>query len=242
MKICLAQIQPVKGDVEQNIHRHISFIERAVGIQAAAIFFPELSLTGYEPAIAKNLATTAHDKRFKMFQQCSEDHLITIAAGMPLLTNRGIQISMLIFQPKQKIETYAKQLLHPDEEPYFVSGDNQILINVGAVKIAPAICYESLQPQHAEKANLLGADLYVASVAKSTAGIAKGYQHYPQIAATYGMPVLMANCVGPCDNFISAGQSGVWSKQGALLGMLDEKQEGLMIFDTSTEEVSTHFL
>ncbi len=242
MKIFLAQIQPVKGDVEQNIARHISFIERAAAFQAAAIFFPELSLTGYEPGLAQELATTADDKRFAILQKWSDQHLIIIAAGIPLLTSKGIQISMLIFKPQQPVQTYAKQILHTDEAPYFVSGDNQILIRVGSLKIAPAICYESLQPGHAEKAKLLGADLYVASVAKSPAAVTKAYGHYPQIAATYGMPVLMANSVGPSDNFISAGQSGVWSKNGALLGQLNDTQEGLLRFDTSTEEVSAHFV
>lgn len=239
MKICLAQIQPVKGDVEQNILRHIDFIERAARLHAAAIFFPELSLTGYEPGLAKELATTANDKRFTILQQQSDELHITIAAGIPLLTNKGIQISMLIFQPTQPVQTYAKQILHSDEEPYFMNGDNQILIQVEGLKIAPAICFESLQPGHAEKASLLGADLYVTSVAKSSAGVTKAYRHYPQIAATYGMPVLMANSVGPCDNFIGAGQTGVWLKNGALSGYLSHTEEGLLVFDTSTGEVST---
>ena len=242
MKICLAQIKPVKGDVEQNILRHIYFIERAARLHAAAIFFPELSLTGYEPGLAKELATTANDKRLTILQQTSDELHITIAAGIPLLTTKGIQISMLIFQPTQPVKTYAKQILHRDEAAYFVSGDKQILIQVEGLKIAPAICYESLQPGHAERASLLGADLYVTTVAKSKAGVTKAYRHYTQIAATYGMPVLMANSVGPSDNFISAGQSGVWLKNGALTGHLNHTEEGLLLFDTSTEEVSAHLV
>ena len=61
--------------------------------------------------------------------------------------------------------------------------------------------------------------------------------HYPTIAKKYSMPVLMSNCVGFCDNFQSVGKSAVWTKQGILNGQLDDQSEGVLIFDTETEEV-----
>lgn len=240
MKICLAQIKPLKGDIEQNIANHIKFIDRAADLGASAIFFPELSLTGYEPALAKDLATTKDDTRFAIFQRFSDAKSMTIAVGIPLLANDGIQIGMIIFQPNQEVKTYSKQLLHHDEEPCFVRGKKQVIITINDLQIAPTICYESLQPEHAQKANDLGANLYVASVAKSTKGIEKAYRHYPQIAAQYAMPVLMANSVGHCDNFIAAGRSGVWSKNGTLLGQLDDRMEGLLLFETAVEKASAH--
>jgi predicted amidohydrolase len=58
-----------------------------------------------------------------------------------------------------------------------------------------------------------------------------------QIAKQYGMPVLMSNCVGFCDNFLSVGKSAVWTKEGELVGQLDDKTEGILLFDTETEEI-----
>jgi predicted amidohydrolase len=49
------------------------------------------------------------------------------------------------------------------------------------------------------------------------------------------MPVLMANCIGFCDNFLSVGKSAVWTKEGKLVGQLDDKMEGILFFDTETE-------
>jgi predicted amidohydrolase len=83
----------------------------------------------------------------------------------------------------------------------------------------------------------LGATIYVASVAKSAKGVEKAFAHYPVIAKQYAMPVLMANCVGFCDNFFSVGKSAVWTKEGKLVGELDDKREGILIFDTETEVV-----
>jgi hypothetical protein len=90
---------------------------------------------------------------------------------------------------------------------------------------------------HAENACKLGASIYLASVAKSQNGLNKGMLHYPQVAAKYTMPVLMANCVGFCDEFESAGGSAVWTSNGMLAGQLDNHSEGILIFDTETEEV-----
>ena len=239
MKICIAQTRPIKGDIDQNIASHIKFIERAADLHASAIFFPELSLTGYEPELAKALATTAADIRFKIFQQICNAKSITIGAGVPTSTRMGIHISMLIFQPGQPVQTYSKQLLHSDEYPYFVSGEKQVMITIGEKQIAPAICYESLQPIHAEKAIELGAKMYVASVAKTLEGVTKAYAYYSELASNYSMPVLMVNCVSACDTFESAGNSAVWSKDGILLAKLDNECEGILIFDTSTEQVMT---
>jgi predicted amidohydrolase len=47
----------------------------------------------------------------------------------------------------------------------------------------------------------------------------------------------MANSVGFCDNFLSVGQSSVWNKKGELVGQLDDKSEGVLVFDTETEEI-----
>ena len=130
-------------------------------------------------------------------------------------------------------------MLHSDELPYFVSGEKQVIITIEDLKIAPAICYESLQPIHAEKAIQQGAKMYVASVAKTLAGVTKAYPYYSELASNYSMPVLMVNCVGACDTFDSAGSSAVWLNNGSLLAKLDHENEGILIFDTSTQQVLT---
>jgi predicted amidohydrolase len=237
MKVCVAQIKPLKGDIIANIDKHLQLIKLAILHKANAVFFPELSITGYEPELAKKIATHVYDHRFDEFQNTCYANAISIGIGVPIPFSKGIQISMIIFELNKTRQVYSKQLLHSDELPYFVGGDKQVILTMHNKKIAPAICYESLQVEHAQKANALGAEIYVASVAKSQKGIDKAEKHYPTIAKQYAMPVLMANCVGPCDNFLSVGKSSVWNKDGLLLGQLNETEEGILIFDTETEQV-----
>lgn len=237
MKIAIAQTRPTKGNISANIEIHKELIALAISQKADTIFFPELSVTGYEPELANELATNHDDKTFNDFQEISNKNKITIGLGMPTKAVSGVKISMIIFQPDTVRQTYSKQQLHSDEFPFFINGEKQIIVTVKNKKIAPAICYESLQTDHSENANKLGAEIYLASVAKSQNGIDKAMTHYPSIAKKFSMPVLMANCVGFCDNFESVGQSSVWTKQGNLAGQLDKKSEGILIFDTETEEI-----
>ena len=51
------------------------------------------------------------------------------------------------------------------------------------------------------------------------------------------MTVLMASCVGSCDNFEAAGRSSVWNEAGVLLGQLNETSEGFLILDTKSREL-----
>lgn len=237
MKICVAQTKPIKGDVSANIKAHIKLIELALALNADAIFFPELSLTGYEPKLAKKLATNQNDSRLDIFQETSDKNNIIISFGLPTANESIIRISMVVFQPNKPRQTYSKQQLHSDEFPYFDNGDEQLIIKTNSINIAPAICYESLQQSHSEIAFKLGANVYLASVAKPESGVEKAFEYYPKVAKQYSMPVLMANCVGFCDNFLSVGQSAVWTKKGKLVGQLDDKTEGILQFDTETEEV-----
>lgn len=235
MKICVVQTKPVKGDIQRNIENHKKLIDLAVSNSADMVIFPELSLTGYEPTLAKELATHADDSRFDDFQKISNTRQITIGVGVPTKNGSGICISMVLFQPHQARQTYSKGYLHADEEPFFISGQNFPSIKINQANVALAICYELSVPEHAEKAFKSGAEMYIASVAKTLSGVDKAMNRLSDIARQYSMPVLMSNCIGPADDFESAGKTSAWNDQGLLLGQLDDSHEGIIIFDTETQ-------
>ncbi len=239
MKICVAQIKSLKGNIQENIKNHIEIIERAIKLGANLIIFPELSITSYEPSLAKELATNKEDTIFNPFQKLSNNNNITIGIGMPINSDDGVNISMLIFQPNKERITYSKQILHSDELPYFTSGTKQTYINIEENKIAVGICYETLQKEHFLKTQQKGADIYIASVAKSKKGIERAYKHFSGISNEFQTPILMSNSIGFCDNFLTVGKSAVWNKKGQLMAQLDTKNEGLIIYDIETEMVKT---
>jgi predicted amidohydrolase len=201
------------------------------------IIFPELSLTGYEPGLAKALATIQDDRLFDVFQKIFDSGKIIIGVGIPINTDGQICISMVIFHPFRAKQIYSKKYLHPDEEPFFVPGQNSSNLIEGKTRIALAICYELSIPGHVEAAVTNKAEIYIASVAKSVNGVEKAVNRLSEIAGKYSIPVLMSNCIGNCDGFESAGRTSVWYNNGELACQLDGTNEGILIFDTNTQEL-----
>ena len=237
MKICVAQTRPVKGDIQSNIDNHKKLIDLAIFYGADTVIFPELSLTGYEPELAKELATTPDDSRFDDFQKISGARLITIGVGVPIKNNAGICISMILFQPHKARQIYSKKYLHADEEGFFISGQNSTGLINNKTSIALAICYELSVPEHSENAFKSGAEIYIASVAKSESGVEKANEILSGIATKYSMAVLMSNCVGPCDNFEAVGKTSIWNNKGLLVAQLNDNSEGILIIDTDTQKL-----
>src|SRR5258708_3455652 len=144
MKIGIVQTRPVKGDVPANLADHQRWASLAVEGGVDLLVFPELSLTGYEPSLAKGLATTKEDVRFAGLQRMSDKYGVFIAVGMPILeeveapaeegarsgvgeeeARGGVMIGVGIIRPEGPRMLYGKQYLHADEEPFFVSGKGQ---------------------------------------------------------------------------------------------------------------------
>ncbi|GEM_PF-86287 len=239
MKICLAQTMSFRGKIDKNIRNHRYFVKQAIRLKSDLLLFPELSITNYEPDLASDLATHLEDEVFDEFQALANEGEITICLGMPLRTEQGIHIGMLIFQAEKPRTYYAKQVLHKDEEGYFVCGDQHRIVQIKDQKVGLAICYESLQVEHFKGVKELGASIYLASVAKSEGGIEKAFAYFPSLAEEYKTPILMSNAIGSADNFISMGNSAVWDNKGKLLGQLDSSNEGLLVYDARNQSMET---
>ena len=93
-------------------------------------------------------------------------------------------------------------------------------------------------PEHAAQAAGNGAMVYLASVAKSVEGVAKGSERLRAIARDHGMTVLMANCLGMADGMDCPGRSAVWDSNGTTLGQLDDVHEGILVFDTEPQAIA----
>lgn len=239
MKICAVQYRAVTGDIAANVLRHLKFVERASELGADLVFFPELSITGYEPGLARTLALSLNDSGLDGLQQASNRHGITIGVGAPQaeLSGQVPSIAMFWFSPDQPRRVYAKQHLHEDELPWFMSGNKPCVLDADSRRIATAICYESVLDQHAEQAVKHGANVYLVSVAKPAHAIERAHAHYSGIARRHGIQVVLANAIGPSDNFISAGRSAAWDSSGDCLGEIESGEEGLVVFDSGNDLV-----
>lgn len=235
MKFCAAQCSPKAGAVEHNLEQHIAFIRKANEHGVDLLVFPELSLSGYEPSLATDLSFQEDDSRLRIFIELSRELDMTMLVGLPLRVKDAVSIAQLIFSPHTKPLIYRKQWLHEDEQPWFQAGEQPLCFDLKEHRITPAICYESLLLPHRQQALDRNATMYSASVAKHQAGVQSATQSYANFAQQAKMNVLMANSVGPCDNFIAAGGSAVWDTQGQCRAQLSDAELGLVGLDTDLD-------
>src|SRR5262245_50153444 len=232
MKICAIQAKPAPGDIQGNIESHRRWIDSALAHQPDLIVFPELSLTGYEPALAKQLAMNDDDQRLNLFEDISNATGVVLAIGLPRKRRSGVEISLAIFRPRQPRAFHSKKFLHPDENPFFTCGNNFYELNVGGENIALAICYELSVAKHRQHAFENGARIYIASVAKFETGVNQAMVTLAETARANSAFVIMANSVGPADNGICGGKSSAWAPNGSLIQQLDKTTESILAINT----------
>ena len=233
MRIALAQARAVAGDVEANVRNHLRLAQAALAQSARLVVFPELSITGYEPALCREAALLPGDRRLDAFQRQSDASGATLAVGAPTKTEDKPRISLVVFQPKAPRTVYSKHYLHADEEPFFSPGPRAPGIVGTAPRVGLAICYELSVPAHAEATFRQGADLYLASVANTQKGVETAGARLSALARQFEAPALMVNCIGLCDRFTCTGGSAVWRAAGERLAQLAADREGLLVFDTA---------
>ncbi|WEF35607.1 carbon-nitrogen hydrolase family protein [Pseudoduganella chitinolytica] len=230
--VCVAAVQAVvaRGDIAANVARHGLLARRAAGEGARLALFPELSLTGYEPALAAQLALRPDDVRLAPLRDAAASAGIVIVAGAPLANPDGKpHIAALTFHPDGRIDTYTKQYLHPGEETAFAAGSGGAAFDVAGSRIVLAVCVDITHAEHAAAAARDGAQLYAASVLVSVNGYAADAALLQGYAAAHRMPVLMANHGGATGGWEIAGRSALWNERGELVAAVPGDGECVLV-------------
>ena len=228
--IAAAQSTSVRGNVSQNVARHLRFGAVAAGCGAQLLVFPELSLTGYEPAIARANAVRPDSSGLDPLRRLAEDAHMTIVVGAPVLNQRDeLHIAALAIGPDRSVSTYTKQHLHPGEERVFAPGPGGPTLLVEDAHVALAICADTTHPTHAANAAARGAYIYAASVLVTESGYAPDTALLRNYALEHRMCVLMANHSGATGGWVSAGKSAIWSEDGGLVAASEGTEEAVVV-------------
>ncbi len=231
MKIALAQIESIDADVDANIARHLAVLRQLRAGDADLVIFPELSLTNYTPAIAAAAAIAPGDPRLAPLEVAANELQASICVGVPLESAGKPSISAILFSPQQPRRVVHKAFLHEDEMPLFAPGVEQA--SMLAPRVALAICYDISVDAHIEQAAAEGMDIYLASVAKTVAGIAAARDRLRIKAREYGVPVLVVNSVGICEGRQAGGGSMAIGVDGSIVDALDDREQALLIYDAA---------
>jgi len=115
--VAAAQIRSTPGDVSANIELHLAAIKLAVHNSAVMVVFPKLSLTGYEPSLADQLAFELLDDRLQIFGDLSANLGITIGIGIPTKTNGKPRISHAFSGPTLRTSSIRNNSYTSQKQP-----------------------------------------------------------------------------------------------------------------------------
>ncbi|MGV8918921.1 MAG: carbon-nitrogen hydrolase family protein [Pseudomonas sp.] len=216
LDIAAAQYCSVAGDLNANIERHLRFMQRAAKLGIKFLLFPELSLTGYEPSLARELAQTPDTALVQPLRELAVQLGMTTVVGLPLrhFGSDKVLIAALVFAADGSQVTYTKQHLHPGEELVFSAGNGGPLLKLGTEPVALSVCADFTHASHAQAAAQAGAGLYASSVLISDNGYVHDSALLQGYARDHAMAVLMANHGGPSGGWACAGRSAFWAPGG----------------------------
>ncbi len=227
--IAAAQSNSIKGDIAANVQIHADFVRTASEHDVDVIVFPELSLTGYERELARDLIIAPEDKRLRLLHELSRRYDITIIAGAPV--ESGLEkphIGALIISPDRSF-IYAKKHLHGGEEDFFSPGDQTCVLNLNGMPVGLAICADTNHPIHAREAAEQGASIYAAGVLLNERAYAPDTTLLQTYASEHAMLVVIANYSKPTGGWTPAGKSAVWNEQGQQIAQADGTEAALVL-------------
>src|SRR3954453_4624434 len=237
MRLALAQINSVVGDLDGNAARVVEWLGRAREANADLVLFPELVVTGYPPEDLLLRTGFVRAARRAVEEIARDAHGLTALVGAPHLDTDLYNACFVLAHGEVRC-VYRKRYLPNygvfDEDRYFAPGDDLFLLRFGDVVVGPTICEDIWQPgPPATDLALAGAQL-VANISASPFHVGKDREREEmlKVRATDNLCfVALCNAVGGQDELIFDGNSVVLDDEGAVLARAAGFEEELLVVD-----------
>jgi len=223
VKVALAQIDLVVGDVTGNTARIIEYAQQARDRDRADIVvFPELSVCGYPPEDLLFHAGLRHDVEAAVDRIRSEVFGIAILIGFPEYENDHIYNACAVLQDGHVLAHYRKHLLPNysvfDEERYFTAGKDAAVFLLKGIRIGLTICEDVWSPAPMAAARAAGAECIIA-INGSPFEIRSQQKREDVVRRRIdevGIPVVYVNHVGGQDELVFDGGSFIMDAEGRI--------------------------
>jgi NAD+ synthase (glutamine-hydrolysing) len=237
MRLALAQINSVVGDVDGNAARVIEWIGHAREAKADLALFPELVVTGYPPEDLLLRPGFVRAARRAVEEIAKATRGVTALVGAPHLDSDLYNACFVLAHGEVRC-VYRKRYLPNygvfDEDRYFAPGGDLVLLRLGEVLVGPTICEDVWQPgPPATDLALAGAQL-VANISASPFHVGKDREREEMLrvrASDNSCFVALCNAVGGQDELIFDGHSVVLDDEGAVLARAAGFEEELLVVD-----------
>ena len=237
MRLALAQINTVVGDLDGNRERILGRLEEAREAGADLVLFPELCVTGYPPEDLLLRPAFIREARRSLDRIAAETSDVAALVGAPLLDHDLYNACAVCAGGKVKA-VYRKRFLPNygvfDEDRYFAAGRELLLLQLGETLIGPTVCEDMWQPgPPATDLALAGAHLLV-NVSASPFHVGKDRIREEMLvtrARDNACFVAFVNAVGGQDELVFDGHSVVLDDEGEVLARAPGFEEALLLVD-----------
>ena len=237
MRLALAQINSVVGDLDGNVARIVGRLREAKNAGADLVLFPELAVTGYPPEDLLFRPGFLREARRAAEQVAAETTDIAALVGVPWL-DRDLANGCAICAGGEIKAVYPKRFLPNygvfDEVRYFQPGREMFLLRVGEALVGPTVCEDIWQPgPPATDLALAGAHV-IANISASPFHVGKGLEREEMLitrARDNACWVALVNAVGGQDELIFDGHSVVIDEEGEVVARAPSFEEALLVVD-----------
>lgn len=169
MRVALLQMQPVAGDVDDNLEKIGNAAAAAAAMGASLLVAPELATTGY--ALGPLFKAVAEDRDGAIvtaLSDFSQRHGLSICAGFPERDGNAVYNAAVLVRPDGTCEFYRKAHLYGDaeREAFSPGTERPQLFDLDGTKTAMMICYDVEFPDYVRSVALAGAELILVPTAQ----------------------------------------------------------------------------
>jgi len=242
MRIALAQLNVVVGDLDGNVERIAAAIAEAKRSSADLVVLPELAVTGYPPEdllLRPGFVRAAREAVDEVARGC--DGIVALV-GAPAF-DRDLANAAFVCTGGGVQGVYRKHFLPNygvfDEHRYFAPGRELVLLRFGDVVVGPTICEDVWQPgPPATELALAGATLLVnLSASPFHGGKAEDREEMLVTRARDNAAyVAFCNLVGGQDELVFDGHSVVLDDEGEVVARAPGFEEALLVVDVDPTE------
>ena len=242
MRVALAQLNVVVGDVDGNGEKILRDVDRAREAQADVVVFPELAVTGYPPEDLLLRPGFVHAARASVDRIAAASEGIVALVGTPWF-DRDLANACAVCANGRIQAVYRKHFLPNygvfDEHRYFAQGRDLVVLRLGEVAVGITICEDVWQPgPPATDLSLAGAQLIV-NLSASPFHVGKAEDREEMLVARArdtSAYFAFCNLVGGQDELIFDGHSVVLDDGGEVVARAIGFAEELLVVDVDPTE------
>jgi predicted amidohydrolase len=242
LKVALAQINSVPGNVESNLEKVFKFVREAKEGGAELVVFPELVLTGYNLNLigdrVQEMATKSTTVISEL-EQLAKEIGISIICGLSMeKKERGIvyNSAVVIDAGSGYLGSYDKTHAFGMERYYYRLGERFPIFTIcGGVKVGLMICYDAGFPEVARILAAKGAEVIICPAAWILEEQFLWESNLRSRAVDNLIPVIGVNRVGAENELTFFGGSQVVSSKGEILFQAGS-EEGVSMYELDLED------